>query len=87
MPRLDAQFYAQVAAQLSAVYVVNCLINQLRLIGDMPPGPSGCTVASSVVGVVVIVLTLTLTSDDLESHIVMNVSSTSNVVPSLINIG
>jgi len=31
-------------------------------------------------------LTLTLTSDDLESHIVVNVSSTSNIVPSFINI-
>jgi len=30
---------------------------------------------------------LTLTSDDLESHIVVNVSSTSNIVPSFINIG
>jgi len=26
-------------------------------------------------------LTLTLTSDDLESHIVVNVSSTSNIIP------
>jgi len=32
-------------------------------------------------------LTLTLTSDDLESHIVMNVSSTCNIVPSFIEIG
>jgi len=32
-------------------------------------------------------LTLTLTSDNLESHIVVNVSSTSNIVPSFINIG
>jgi len=32
-------------------------------------------------------LTLTLTSDDLESHIVVNVSSTSNIVPGVIKIG
>ena len=32
-------------------------------------------------------LTLTLTSDDLESHIVVNVSSTSNIIPSFIKIG
>jgi len=32
-------------------------------------------------------LTLTLTSDDLESHIIVNVSSTSNIIPSFINIG
>jgi len=51
--------------------------------------PSGCTVASGVVGgvVVVVVLTLTLTSDDLESHIVVHDSSTSNIIPSFIEIG
>jgi len=32
-------------------------------------------------------LTLTLNLDDLESHIVMNVSSTSNIIPSFIEIG
>ena len=32
-------------------------------------------------------LTLTLTSDDLESHIVVNVSSTSYIVPSFTKIG
>jgi len=32
-------------------------------------------------------LTLTLISDDLESHIVVNVSSTSNIVPGVIKIG
>jgi len=32
-------------------------------------------------------LTLTLTSDDLESHILVNVSSTSNIIPSFIKIG
>jgi len=32
-------------------------------------------------------LTLTLTLNDLESHIVVNVSSTSNIIPSFINIG
>jgi len=32
-------------------------------------------------------LTLTLTSDDLESHIVVNVPSTSNIIPSFIMIG
>jgi len=31
-------------------------------------------------------MTLTLTSDDLASHIVMNVSSTSNIIPSFIKI-
>jgi len=30
-------------------------------------------------------LTLTLTLDDLESHIVMNVSSTSNIIPSFMD--
>ena len=32
-------------------------------------------------------LNLTLTSDDLESHIIVNVSSTSNIIPSFIKIG
>jgi len=32
-------------------------------------------------------VTLTLTSDDLESHIIVNISSTSNTIPSFIKIG